>query len=190
MIVIDISQYVESFCCDTMGFNGMYTHGFTWVCWNLMKFGGLWMNLSEFDGGWWDLMPSCLLRAFSFQNNGDHFGVNPEGCNFIVRRNCFDIRGSNSIVHLHHASTMRFAHAWALKCGNRMFPYKIGTSHGRSLQNWNPLLTNETMTWYTTKLGTTQNITNYTKPTCAPIELKPTIKLEPLKAKFKQPKKI
>ena len=126
---------------------------YTWVHMGLLKFDEVWWSLSEFDEGWWDLMASCLLPAFSFQKNGDHFGVNPEGCNFIVHRNCCDIRGSNSIVHFHHASTMRFAHAWALKCGNRMFPYKIGTSHGRSLQNWNPWLTNEKKQW----LDTLQN---------------------------------
>ena len=36
----------------------------------------------------------------------------------------------------------------------------------------------------------TQNITNYIKPTCAPIELEPTIKLEFLATKFKQQKNI
>ena len=173
---------------DLMGCIHMGSHGFAEIWWSLVDFEWIWVSLMGVDGIW------CRLVCFVFFLSKKIVTILGwtlnEGCNFIVRRNCFDIRGSNSIVHLHHASTMRFAHAWALKCGNRMFPYKIGTSHGRSLQNWNPLLTNETMTWYTTKLGTAHNITNYTKPTCAPIELKPTIKLEPLKAKFKQPKKI
>ena len=159
----------------------------------LLKFDEVWWTLNEFEWVWWGLMgfdAVLLASCFFFPKKWWPFWGEPWKLQFYSPSKLLWHQGlqfySPSPPRIHHAFCVLERLSVATECSPiKLGPhmaggYKIGTLCW-PMKPWLDTLQN----WELHK-----TLTNYTKPTCAPIELKPTIKLEPLKAKFKQPKKI